>query len=418
MRFLQLLAMVSITSCVWAESSNIHLGVASCASSGCHGRLIAADEGIRGNEFATWVKQDSHARAYKTLLSAESKAIAQRLGMAAAHTANVCLDCHSTNVPAAFRGPKFQISDGVGCEACHGPSVEWIDSHSSDATHANNIAGGMYPLEDPLKRAELCLSCHMGDDNNYVTHQMFSAGHPRLAFELETFSANQPPHYDADEDYATRKVALTAFSLWLTGQVAATRSYIDLVSRRIPARDIFPDLALYDCHSCHQALDSNRWNPLNQTRGTQSLPGLQEQHFLILMAVAEVVQPQSVTRLRKLTNDLVTAGQQNAESVLAATKPLTEWLDSNAVGWLEKPFNLNQVRAIRRAMVGAAAKGRFFNYIAAEQMVMGVQSLSFHVGDADKLAAPIDQLFDSLQTNANYSPQRFRSVSVSVLDAF
>jgi hypothetical protein len=80
------------------------------------------------------------------------------------------------------------MSDGVACETCHGPAQRWIRTHvEPDATHAKNIANGMYPTADDVQRARLCQSCHLGTAEKFVDHRMIAAGHPRLAFELDTF---------------------------------------------------------------------------------------------------------------------------------------------------------------------------------------------------------------------------------------
>src|SRR5690606_37332927 len=100
-----------------------HMGVASCATSVCHGKLApATDKDVALNEYRIWQQEDRHAQAYRTLELPESKRIAANLGLPNATAAKICLDCHADNVPADKRGPKFQISDGVGCEACHGGS--------------------------------------------------------------------------------------------------------------------------------------------------------------------------------------------------------------------------------------------------------------------------------------------------------
>ena len=66
----------------------------------------------------------------------------------------------------------------------------------------------MYPTDQPVARAQLCLSCHFGtEQNKFVTHRIMGAGHPRMSFELDTFTAIQPAHYIADKDYAERKGA-------------------------------------------------------------------------------------------------------------------------------------------------------------------------------------------------------------------
>ena len=78
-----------------------HLGVASCATSVCHGKLAPApDKHVALNEYQTWTREDRHAQAYRTLELAESKRIAANLGLASASTAPICLNCHADNVPS------------------------------------------------------------------------------------------------------------------------------------------------------------------------------------------------------------------------------------------------------------------------------------------------------------------------------
>mgnify|MGYP006147321809 CR=1 FL=1 len=52
-------------------------------------------------------------------------------------------------------------------------------------THPANVAAGLVPLEDPQVRAGVCLDCHYGsaEGNQFVTHRMMAAGHPRIVFE-------------------------------------------------------------------------------------------------------------------------------------------------------------------------------------------------------------------------------------------
>ena len=81
--------------------------------------------GYPGREFELLLN-DRHSKAYKTLLNEESRTIARKLGLKNAHTADICLDCHADNVPKDKRGPEFFISDGVGCETCHGGGENYI----------------------------------------------------------------------------------------------------------------------------------------------------------------------------------------------------------------------------------------------------------------------------------------------------
>ena len=78
------------------KAANKHMGVATCATSQCHGSAVPRDgANVMQNEYVTWTQDDPHSRAYDVLNNAESTAIAARLGLRAAHTAKICLDCHA-----------------------------------------------------------------------------------------------------------------------------------------------------------------------------------------------------------------------------------------------------------------------------------------------------------------------------------
>ena len=104
----------------------IHKGVASCAGSMCHGSVKEYKQtNIQHNEYITWDKRDVHSRAYSKLFNKDFIEITKNLGLKAPHEESVCLACHASNVPEKFRGSKFQMSDGIGCETCHGGSEKW-----------------------------------------------------------------------------------------------------------------------------------------------------------------------------------------------------------------------------------------------------------------------------------------------------
>ena len=57
-----------------------------------------------------------------------------------------------TTCPRSARGERFQLDDGVSCEACHGPSGRWLESHVQDgATHEDNLKAGLYPTAEPVR---------------------------------------------------------------------------------------------------------------------------------------------------------------------------------------------------------------------------------------------------------------------------
>ncbi|MEQ8859729.1 MAG: multiheme c-type cytochrome [Pseudomonadales bacterium] len=400
---------------------DIHLGVASCATSVCHGKLNAQEnENVWLNEYRIWTSRDRHARAYRTLTTDESKRIAEKLGLGNAATAKICLDCHADNIAEDKRGPKFQITDGVGCEACHGGAARWIESHAEpDATHADNLAKGMYPTEDPLARASICLSCHMGTKDQFATHRIMGAGHPRLTFELEAFTANQPAHYEADADYETRKQKLSGFDLWTTGQLESAERQMELIrSELFQPGGMFPELAFYDCHACHHPQDDLRWTTAQAGPGVG--PGtlrLQDQHLRVLAVLARVLDG-SGADVERATRDLVVAGQTSIDETRRRAGELLDWIRRTQQSWADRDHSDDQVRRVRAALLDEAARGRMADFADAEQVFLAVESLTFHLGDADAHRDLLDALFTAVENDEGFDPGRFAQAARRARDGF
>ncbi len=81
-----------------------------------------------GDQYGVW-KGSKHAQAYTTLTTPAAKAVAEKAGQGAKapHENPECLRCHVTafGVADQFKGPKFNQTEGVGCEVCHGPGEDY-----------------------------------------------------------------------------------------------------------------------------------------------------------------------------------------------------------------------------------------------------------------------------------------------------
>lgn len=378
-----------------------HLGVASCASSVCHGATQAFKESnVMQNEFALWQEFDPHAtKAYQALTGAEGQAIARKLGLGDATTAKVCLDCHADNVPADKRGEKFQIADGVGCEACHGGSELWISSHAEkSATHADNLAKGLYATEDPVKRAELCLSCHMGTPDRMITHRIMGAGHPRLAFELDTFTWLNP-HYQIDDDYIARKGDWNGVRDWAVGQGVAAANLLDvLLDERAGFQGIFPELVLFDCHACHKPMSAGKWAP---RQGTGLGPGavrLNDSNLVMFRLVLSVVDKAASERVLAQSRALHQSTLRDRAATLGAARALRDTLRAELPKVSAFDFGEATLSPILASVLTDAERGEFRDFAAAEQAAMAVQSVVV----AFKNAGALDEARSkSLQTRVD-----------------
>lgn len=204
---------------VHAQANYKYTGAASCGSSSCHGSTKPKADFPKLNENIVWTQKDKHAKAYATLSNEKLKSgvspskIATNMKIAKATESSKCLVCHAVDAKPELRGPKFDISEGVHCDGCHGPAEKWLEPHAEKGwTHEKSVAVGMYDTKNFLLRAEKCVSCHL-----HIEGDMVAAGHPDLAaFELDTFSAQMPPHWRDKGTFAPTKA-------WATGQVISLR---------------------------------------------------------------------------------------------------------------------------------------------------------------------------------------------------
>jgi hypothetical protein len=413
-----------------------HLGVATCGSGICHGKDKPQPERdvVLLNESRTWQYCDDHSKAFKALSSTQSQAIAAKLGIPSAAAANLCLDCHADNIPKTMQGPKFQLSDGIGCEACHGGAEKWIETHKQKTvSHGDNVAAGMYPSEQPLRRAELCLSCHMGTRDKFATHMIMGAGHPRLVFELQAYAFNQPAHVQVEsasgngecvrrkDRVADLRYHVEDMNLWVAGQIENARRYLELLQSRMPVSGSFlPDLALYDCFSCHHPIDKDkqRWSRARAGAGIQ--PGtlrLQKHHLVMLQAITEALAPDSLNELVSATDGLVRAGQIDVASTQAAAQKLHAWIDAHQE-WASRKYSKEEIAKVRRTVIRYAAEDKASDYMAAEQVVIGIDSLSDAYGDHAGRKSALDALYNVVNKPSAFDPGQFKAAAGKVLSQF
>jgi hypothetical protein len=392
-----------------------HMGVASCAGSQCHGSAVPRDgSGVLQNEYVTWTQDDPHSGAYQTLTTDRSTAIANRLGFKNAYTMKACLDCHTDNVNSGLRGERFQVSDGVGCEACHGGAETWLSTHynAPTVTHADNLQAGLYPAEKPRDRAALCLSCHLGTKDKFASHRIMAAGHPRLAFELDTFTelwrtAGRQPHYRVDADYSERKGSASHVYTWASGLLADGRRRLALIQDdRFAGSGMFPELGLYDCHACHRSMKSVQWRRLERhANADPGVPFVSDGSFVMILALARALSPLDADAVAGSLASLHVAGSQSVEAVRIAAAELDAAFVSMQKSTSAQILQRNQGTILSEILRSGAA-GEFLDYASAEQAFMAVQMLSFELEDT-AMQDEIDSLAQSLENDERYRPSQF-----------
>lgn len=107
-----------------------------------------------GAQFKLWSER-SHAKAFASLKSdaAKEKAEAAKVEGDPAKS-EVCLSCHTTAGTKKNVDKGYELEEGVGCEACHGPGSEY-KKMSTMKVRSESVAAGMI-----LPDEKLCLDCH------------------------------------------------------------------------------------------------------------------------------------------------------------------------------------------------------------------------------------------------------------------
>jgi hypothetical protein len=379
----------------------IHLGVASCAGNNCHGATERSEgSSVAQNEYLIWSKSDKHHRAYAVLLEERAIRIARNLGLPNAATAEVCLGCHADNVPPAKRGPRFQISDGVGCEACHGGASTWLGVHISGARHSDNLAAGLYPTERPAARAARCLSCHFGDpadDNRFVTHRIMGAGHPRMGFELDTYTAVEPAHFVVDQRYIERKGPVDDAQVWAVGQAVNLAKRMDAVlePKRAPT-GIFPELVLFECQSCHHPYNPLRGGSFTATGLPPGSVKLEDANAVMLRVIAARLAPAAAKALGPQVLALHRATTENWTAVKHQAKDLRRLANDLVPTLSDHSFTREDIRAIADGVIALGLTGEGTRYSEAEQATMALASIA----SAEKSAGSLSDQQANAITNA------------------
>ena len=354
-----------------ARAEDLHLGVASCASSLCHGATRPlGTHPIRQDEYFIWQQQDRHSRAYHTLSNASSQKIGRALGIDPV-SAPACLACHADPAATTARGPRYLLADGIGCESCHGAAERWLPEHTRPGiTAEQKVRLGMQPLWQAETRATLCLGCHQGDAAHPISHAMMAAGHPRLVFELDTFTALQPMHHQRDADYATRKGVYQPARDWLTGQASAAESHLQaLTAGRFISDGLMPEWMQFDCTACHHSMDAGRWQAARMPGAEPGAVPFADVPQQLLAVWLATVAPAEALAWREGQQRLNASQAKGADAVRAAAQQQLTLLQSRVRPLISAaPMTVSQLRALLRALVGDTSQAP----LGSEQRAMAL----------------------------------------------
>jgi cytochrome c554/c'-like protein len=415
----------------------LYMGVGSCAAVQCHGslrELTTSKAGVRQTEHPHWLFKEKHAKAYEVLLKDRSLVMAKNLNMAEPPAQSErCLVCHAMYAPREARGPKFQLEDGVSCEACHGPAGVWLENHI-DRKYEDLLKEGMYNTRDLAKRAEKCVQCHVGDETRNVDHELIAAGHPDLVFELDTYTAILPPHWRISQDEGGGKD-------WAVGQAVALRESLKRLARRTqqPAAPAWPEFAEFECFACHHEVKNVKstyyhrgpdrrlqpvaewpvsWREARGYPGVAGIPPWNPARYFIFRQFVQVAAPESRNTLEQELNNINTlmakVGANDPAQIAAAANRAVQTVDALLARVMAQKMEAQFAGTLLRNIASDSTAIAGAGFRVAEQAVMAVQTFapvaqkngkSLEKDPAIKNA--IDSLFRSVEKPAMYDPQQF-----------
>ena len=134
-----------------AGEGHMFIGATKCKT--CHKKPEV------GEQYPLW-ETSKHAGAFATLATDKAKEVGKAKGIDNPQEAAECLKCHVTGHGAAAEmlGTKYDATEGVTCEACHGAGGDYYKKKTMVAIMSGEIKGDTVGLVTPDEKT--CKGCH------------------------------------------------------------------------------------------------------------------------------------------------------------------------------------------------------------------------------------------------------------------
>lgn len=375
-----------------------------------------------------------------------------------------CMTCHggyqATAGVAGFSRDSSNVP-GISCSYCHqaGADNRWIDQHSSLTAKASwrtltppaKAALGMRDLVSVGSRAELCLSCHMGniEQHKFVTHQMYAAGHPPLpSMELSTFTDAMPRHWLTQAERAKSLAAYpqrAAYFLntypalrslsepsaeaagklepwppvdfsqlpWQTetlvgGALAAQQNWLRLVIQAAQTDDsqqvvAWGDYAFYDCAACHHDLRKPSDRQALRRSGPPGRPRFLEWPQSLAKAISLISPMREVflAHEQQLSQAVLERPFGNRQAVWRSASTLSatiEQIEAETAGrWWTEDFNKELIKSLTRT-----SDEMLVDYHTARQLIWSLRCLDAELA---RLGRPLPADVRQLVAKLGYAPE-------------
>ena len=401
------------------ENKGQYRGATSCANGNCHGSIQPRNVyDVKQNEYLIWLKQGKHKQTYDVLLNDRSARIARNMKLTEKPNKSAkCLNCHALNVAKDTQVEPLDLSEGVSCESCHGPSGGWIAKHIEDGfTHEMSVKAGMIDLRNPVIRAEVCLACHMGNSQKTIDHELIASGHPELIFELDNYSMVMPMHW-LPYSAKRKKEGFTdteGTGTWAVGQAVAFREGMLQLARRSGSAS-WPEFSEMNCTTCHHALKGGKSRQERGYKFKAGQPHWSKARFAMLRHVVSVFAPQERAKIDGQVEQLLLAiSKMNTPSdVTAMALGLSKTVDGVIPKIVQAKIGSAQTRKLLDMIVTDVPYLIEADIHAVEQSVMAINALvsdmartnpTFVKGEVTKV---IDKLYEDIRDPDSFNPDAF-----------
>ncbi len=202
------------------------------------------------------------------------------------------------------------------------------------------------------------------------------AGHPRMGFELDTYTMAEPAHFVVNKAYIARKGPVDDARIWAVGQAYSLHLHAKALG--VPAlaqKGPFPELVLFDCQSCHHAFDWRMSEPPAVTGLPTGWPRIDDANAVMLRLIAARVAPamapaleRDVLALRRATTESWPAVVRQARAVRQLANGLVPVMASHR-------FTPQDVQALAKSVIGLSLGPQGTAFSTAEQATMALASL-------------------------------------------
>ncbi len=192
------------------------------------------------------------------------------------------------------------------------------------------------------------------------------------------------------------------------GQVEAGKQTLRLIDSKLSNKHLLPELSLFDCHACHHAMSDKKWQQRDRINLPPGTVRLNDVGFLMLFPIAKIYAPSLYDDLH---SDLKQLHSQvnNGKDISDVLGRLEATLSAMTTSISANTDN-NAAQKIMTLLVSMGAKGKFLDYVAAEQAVMAIDMLLSTSNEKDNHTGWLDSLYDSVQEEDSYNPDHLAKI--------